>query len=39
MNFPETSSFLNIFNLLQFRDLKKEKKKVSLWKLELEDLD
>lgn len=27
MNFPETSSFLNIFNLLQFRDLKKEKKK------------
>ena len=30
MNFPETSSFINIFNLLQFRDLKKEKKSITL---------
>ena len=27
MNFPETTGFLNFLNLLQFRDLKKEKKK------------
>ena len=26
MNFPETTGFLNFLNLLQFRDLKKEKK-------------